>query len=189
MALFPVIFEISEFHPENRLHLETLSRLARIAAQESAKKMGVSLSRFEKTPDGQPMTEGGVSWSLSHKRSRVIGVASLEIIGIDCEEIKERGPLLEKAVVVPQEAALFRQRNLTVVELFSAKEAVLKAHGQGIKDLWHCLLVAVTPQWLQFDFLGKKLWVLQTHRENHVFSLATPTQQPVTWIQHLAPSP
>jgi len=187
MAVYPVIFKTDIQHLDRKLQNESLSRLARSAVQESAKQLGVTVSKFHKTPEGQPMAENGIFWSLSHKKSFVIGVACDQRVGIDCEELKPRSEGLLKAIAVPEEHPLFRQRNISVVELFSAKEAVLKAYGSGIKDLRNCRLIAEKGAWLVFEFAENTSLVQQTQIEDHVFSIACSNEMQITWMQQLAP--
>lgn len=189
MAVYPVIFKTDVAHLDRKNQNESLSRLARAAVQESAKQLGVTISKFFKTPDGQPVPEGGTFWSLSHKKSFVMGVASGELVGVDCEALKPRSEGLLNAIALPEEQALFRQRNISVVELFSAKEAVLKAHGTGIKDLRNCCWVGVTGDWFVFEFANHKMLVQQTQIEDHVFSIACPNEMEITWVQKPAPLP
>lgn len=116
---------------------DTLSRLARNAASISARKSLLNIEGFEKDDNGAPKPSGNLFWSISHKPGRVAGVVSTHRIGIDIETIKPVSKRLFNRIVHPDEKGLFYQQDWDIVffRVFTAKEAVLKHTGDGIKGL------------------------------------------------------
>lgn len=114
-----------------------LSRLARDSAMASASRSHLEVREFAKDEKGVPIPSGGVFWSVSHKENRVAGVVAKSPVGIDIEKIKPVSDRLIKRVVKPKESSLFRHTDPYAVffKVFTAKEAVLKHTGIGLKGL------------------------------------------------------
>ncbi|MDA8134369.1 MAG: 4'-phosphopantetheinyl transferase superfamily protein [Desulfobacteraceae bacterium] len=114
-----------------------LSRLARECAAASALRSGLDIGAFETGESGVPLPFRGVFWSLSHKPDYVAGVVSTKGVGIDIEMIKPISEALFRKIVDETEALLFpgRDRGIIFFRVFTAKEAVLKKAGVGMRGL------------------------------------------------------
>ncbi len=114
-----------------------LSRLARECVSAAALKSNLAVKILETGESGAPLPSNGVFWSLSHKPDYVAGVASEKGVGIDIEQLKPISHALFKRVVDETEAFRFpvRDRTLVFFRVFTAKEAVLKKAGIGMRGL------------------------------------------------------
>ena len=114
-----------------------LSRLARECAAASALKSNLAVKIFETDESGVPLPSNGVFWSLSHKPEIVAGIASTKEVGIDIEKLKPVSAAVFTRIVDETEAVHFpvRDRMLVFFRVFTAKEAVLKKIGIGMRGL------------------------------------------------------
>jgi 4'-phosphopantetheinyl transferase len=138
-VLLPVPAEVAKFQPRERVVF--LSRQARAALQLSAKKSGVSLDSVEKDDNGVPRPFEGNFWSISHKTRYVCGVVAPTPIGIDVERIRRFSDGLFRKTATDREwdlADMEKDAVMTFFRFWTAKEAVLKATGIGIRDLLKC---------------------------------------------------
>ena len=138
-VILPVPAEVAEFKPKDRVLF--LSRHARTALQISAGKSGVRLDKLDKDENGVPQPFDGTFWSVTHKTQYVAGVAAPTPIGIDVERIRSFSDGLFQKTASDREWALADMDKDPVMAFFrfwTAKEAVLKATGIGIKDLLKC---------------------------------------------------
>jgi len=133
------------FQSFSGLQRETkLSDLARKALSCSAQLSGVADMVFEKNWNGSPKPVNGVYWSLSHTDGYVAAITAPHPIGIDIEKIDAFSAALKRSIARDKEWKL--AKTLTPITFFSfwtAKEAVLKAEGIGLKGLPDCRIVAV----------------------------------------------
>ncbi|MFA5905852.1 MAG: 4'-phosphopantetheinyl transferase superfamily protein [Desulfobacula sp.] len=115
----------------------TLSRLARECVTASAFKSSFDAEIFEKNASGVPRPSNGIFWSLSHKSGYVAGVVSKQSVGIDLEELKTISDAMFKRIVDQTEFSHFGHQDKTFIffRVFTAKEAVLKKTGEGMKGL------------------------------------------------------
>ena len=103
----------------------------------SALKSNLPVKIFETDESGVPLPSNGVFWSLSHKPGYVAGVASVKEVGIDIEKLKPVSHALFRRIVDETEALRFpaRDRDHVFFRVFTAKEAVLKKAGIGMRGL------------------------------------------------------
>ena len=138
-VLLPVPAEVAEFKPKDRVIF--LSRHAREALRISAEKSGVRIGKLIKNENGVPQPFEGTFWSVTHKTQYVAGVTAPTPTGIDVERIRSFSDGLFKKTASDREWALADMAKDPVTAFFrfwTAKEAVLKATGIGIKDLLKC---------------------------------------------------
>jgi 4'-phosphopantetheinyl transferase len=138
-VILPVPAEVAEFKPKDRVIF--LSRHARKALLISAEKSGVRLGKLDKDENGVPQPFDGTFWSVTHKTRYVAGVAAPTPTGIDVERIRSFSDGLFQKTASDREWALADMDKDPVPAFFrfwTAKEAVLKATGIGIKDLLKC---------------------------------------------------
>jgi 4'-phosphopantetheinyl transferase len=176
-TLFPVILpvpsEIYGFKPRERVVF--LSRQARQALKISALKSGVRIGDPVKDGNGVPQPVGGIHWSISHKTRYVCGVAAPAPIGIDIERVRDFSKGLFQKTAVESEWALADMETGSVTAFFrfwTAKEAVLKATGIGIKDLLKCRVHQITDDHHLLIKYGGRNWLIEHFFfEDHVASI------------------
>ena len=140
-TIFPVILSVPEIcrYLKGREKVVFLSRHARQAVEISAVKTGVVLPELPKNADGAPIPYQGIYWSLSHKSQYAAGVVARSPVGIDIETIRPCSRALFDRIAGRDEWDLAGELSFAVFFRFwTAKEAVLKAAGDGIKGLSRC---------------------------------------------------
>ena len=165
-TLFPVILpvpnEVRELPPRDRVIF--LSRHARQALKMAADKSGVRVGEVVKDENGVPQPYGGLHWSISHKTQYVCGVVAPMPIGIDIEKIRDISEGVYQKTASEQEWALADKENDSILAFFrywTAKEAVLKATGIGIKDLLKCQVQEIVDKrHLRIHYAGQD-WLIE----------------------------
>ena len=176
-TICPVILavpaEVAEFKPRDRVVF--LSRHAREALRISAHKSGVRLDELVKDANGVPQPFDGTFWSVTHKTQYVAGVTAPTPTGIDVERIRSFSDGLFKKTASDREWALADMDKDPVMAFFrfwTAKEAVLKATGIGIKDLLKCRVSQILDDHhLQIHYDGQDWLVEHFFFNNHVASI------------------
>ena len=142
---------------------------------------------------GAPRPANGVIWSLTHKPLWVGAVCAPEGlsplgIGVDVEPVKERdNPRIFDYVAGEREWGLAGERSPeSFFRLWTAKEAVLKALGTGLRELEDCRLVDYGPRSGKESALTLRCrdidWeVTQLYFEGHIASL-TAFGAEVLWV-------
>lgn len=160
-----------------------LSGFARQALFRSAAISKIHLDRAEKNADGAPLPCNGVYWSISHKSSCVAGVVAPIPVGIDVERIRSVSPALYAKIATTEEWQQGGQEpelNL-FFRYWTAKEAVLKAAGVGLKALSVCSIDQVSDDCLlKVRFENQIYMVTQKEVAGHLVSLVTNDLR-VTW--------
>ena len=189
MALYPVILpfcaEDQELHGRNRM--EAQRRRAREALVRSCNASGIPCGPFEKDARNVPRPfAGGYWWSVSHKRRYVAAVVSATPIGIDLEEIMPRHNSLFGRLAEEWEWQLAGDREWeTFFRYWTAKEAVLKATGVGLRHLQHTRIQRVVDADRLVVQYGGRLWPVHQYRfHNHIVSLTDVKDIRWTLIDH-----
>ncbi|UCD80347.1 MAG: 4'-phosphopantetheinyl transferase superfamily protein [Desulfobacterales bacterium] len=176
-TIFPVILpvpaEVAEFKPRDRVIF--LSRHARAALQKSAEKSGVRLDELVKDGNGVPQPFDGTFWSVTHKTQYVAGVAAPTPTGIDIERIRSFSDGLFQKTASDREWALADMEKKAVMTFFrfwTAKEAVLKATGIGIKDLLKCRIhQIIDDNHLRIHYEGRDWLIEHLVFDRHIASI------------------
>jgi 4'-phosphopantetheinyl transferase len=186
-VLLSVPAEIDAWPPPAKV--KYLSRHARRALDISARKSAVRLGELTKDPSGRPLPSEGMHWSLSHKPRYVGAVVADSPVGIDLEPLKARKnkALLDK-IADPKEWRLVADKSWHFFYRFwTAKEAVLKAGGTGLKDLSKCRIQSVEHDLrLIARYRGREWPVEHFFFDGHIASVIIPADRDVDWtvIQH-----
>jgi 4'-phosphopantetheinyl transferase len=160
-----------------------LSQFAREAVAASAQRSGIDLPKFEKDSEGVPVPSSGIFWSLSHKPEYVAGVISDHPVGIDIEQIRPVQPSLvnriinsdEQQVTGPVSDAMF-------FRCWTAKEAVLKAVGAGLKGLSQCRIHHIIDKTTLVVSCHQKHWLIEhVYYDNYIASVVR-SEKDVQWI-------
>ncbi len=141
-VIHPVLLAVPEavrrLPPPQRA--QELSALARRALARSGERLGVPLGPLCKDERGAPMPLSGHFWSLSHKPLFAGAVLAPAPIGLDIEAIRPASPGLRRRTATEREWALLTDGDpeVTFFRYWTAKEAVLKAGGEGFKEWSRC---------------------------------------------------
>jgi len=172
-VILPVPAEVADFKPKDRVIF--LSRHARKALLISAEKSGVRLDKLDKDENGVPQPFDGTFWSVTHKTRYVAGVAAPTPTGIDVERIRSFSEGLYKKTAGDSEWALADMDKDPVLAFFrfwTAKEAVLKATGIGIRDLLKCQVYEIVDDHhLRIQYDGKDWLIEHFVFDQHIASI------------------
>jgi 4'-phosphopantetheinyl transferase len=176
-AIYPVILpvpaEVRQLAPPQRV--QSLSDCARKALALSAERFGVRLGPLEKDERGAPIPCHGTFWSLSHKPDYAGGVVAPAAIGLDIEKLRPCSAGLRRKTADAAEWALMGHgdEQTTFFRYWTAKEAVLKARGHGLRDLSRCRIERILDDTrLQVDYAGETWTVEHFFFEGHVAAVA-----------------
>lgn len=171
-VILPVPAEGRSLPPKERVRF--LSRHAREALRLSAERLNVLLGPLEKDARGAPIPSNGHFWSITHSTHYVAGVAAPAAVGIDLERIRPVSEGMSRMAAGESEWALAGvDLELAFFRFWTAKEAVLKTRGEGIKDLSRCRIVRISDSaHLQVDYTGERWPVEQLFFDGHVAALA-----------------
>jgi 4'-phosphopantetheinyl transferase len=186
-TLFPVILpvpdQVRDYKPRDRVTY--LSRHARQALKLAAEKSGVRLGALVKDDNGVPQPFEGIHWSISHKTRYVCGVVAPLPIGIDIERVRNFSEGLYQKTATDREWALADMETDSVMAFFrfwTAKEAVLKATGIGIKDLLKCRVDHIfDDKHLQIQYDGREWLIEHFFFNDHVASIVKSSFQ-IEWL-------
>jgi len=97
-----------------------------------------------KSPEGAPLPVGEYFWSLAHKTEYVAGVVADFPIGMDVERIRPCAPGLYRMAADEAEWKLGdAASDLLFFRYWTAKEAVLKSVGIGLRGLSRCRIIQI----------------------------------------------
>ena len=186
-TLYPVILPVPErvksFKPRDRVIY--LSRHARRALEMSAAKSEITLGDLSKGENGAPLPFNGIYWSISHKPDFVGGVVALHRIGIDIERIKPCSDALFRKTANDDEWTLAGPAGKSLNLFFrywTAKEAVLKAAGTGLKDLSTCRVRRITSDLhLLIEYQDHSWQIEHFFFNNHIASIVSGADH-IDWI-------
>jgi 4'-phosphopantetheinyl transferase len=172
-VILPVPAEVHYLPPRQRVR--SLSDCARQALALSADRLGVRLGPLEKDDRGAPIPCHGHFWSLSHKPDYVGGVVAPAPIGLDIERLRPCSAGLRRKTAGAAEWALMGRGDVqtTFFRYWTAKEAVLKIRGEGLRDLSRCRIeLILDPTHLRVDYAGESWTVEHFFFEGHVAAVA-----------------
>ena len=182
-ALYPVILpvpaEVGEFVPRDRVLF--LSRHARLALEKSAVRSAIPMGELRQTENGAPLPFDGTYWSISHKPRYVAGVVAPMPIGIDIEKIRPCEKGLFKKTAGQAEWTLAKTGSDSLTTFFrywTAKEAVVKAAGTGLKDLLKCKIdTLVDKRHLTICYAEKDWHIEHFFFDGHIASIVTASRR------------
>ena len=147
-------------------------RRAREALIHSCLASGVPAGPFEKDTRSVPLPFAGTYWSISHKPRYVAAVVSSSPVGIDLEEVTPRKRRLFGYIADDSEWALTEQNWENFFRFWTAKEAVLKATGAGLKDLKKARIHSILDGDRLILRYAERSWFVQQYRfGNHLVSV------------------
>jgi 4'-phosphopantetheinyl transferase len=161
-----------------------LSAHARKAAQCSANLIFIDDFECKKSASGVPLPQNGFFWSISHKPGYVGGVVAESPLGIDIEKMKPVTDALKAKLASPQEWHLDKTIDPTTLffRFWTAKEAVLKALGIGLKGFGQCKIKRILSSFrTQLSFQGTLWQVEHFFFDQHIASI-TIDNDPIQWV-------
>ncbi len=185
--LHAVVLNVPDYfvHFSGRDRTSKLSLLAREALAYSLELSGISEMVFQKDPNGAPIPVNGVYWSLSHTTEFVAAIAAPRPVGIDIEEIGAFADNLHQQIANEEEWGLVKTvSSLAFYSFWTAKEAVLKAEGVGLKGLADCQIIAVDGMDKMLLKYKSRTWRVVNHLINDNYMVAlTNIGIPIVWHQ------
>jgi 4'-phosphopantetheinyl transferase len=181
-VILPVPEKVREWHARDRVVF--LSEHAREALSMSAEKSGIELGELAKNTDGIPLPSKGFYWSVTHKPKYVAAVVSSAPAGIDLEEIRDIHSGLYRRVAGEEEWQLMpdaAERKEMFFRFWTAKEAVMKAAGTGIKDLSRIRIHRVHDEKNMDLFFQDKTWKVQQYFFDDHITAITANDLAVEW--------
>jgi 4'-phosphopantetheinyl transferase len=174
ITIHPVIMAVPEaakdLTPKERVKF--LSQQARRALEISAQKSQVPLGKLAQDKRNAPLPFDGTYWSITHKTEYVAGVVAPSPIGIDIEKMCSRATSLFQKTATEAEWALADMTFETFFRFWTAKEAVLKAAGLGLKALSQCRIIKVLDaQHLDVEYDASKYRVQHHYFDDHIASI------------------
>jgi 4'-phosphopantetheinyl transferase len=171
-CIYPVILSVPEdarsLKGGDRVKL--LSRYAREALKISADKKNIKIGKALKDHNGMPLPFEGNYWSLTHKPDYVGAVVACEPTGIDIERIKEVSDAMYRKIADSSEWRLSDAGPyIDFFRFWTAKEAVLKAAGVGMKGLSSCRVQQIFDhRHMAVDFKGKLFSIEHFQFRGHI---------------------
>ena len=182
-VILPVPDEVAEFTPRERVKF--LSRHARLALKISAQKSEVRLGDLKQAENGAPLPCNGIYWSITHKSRYVGGLAAPTPIGIDIELIRDCSPGLFAKTAGDREWALADEDRTSLTTFFrywTAKEALVKTSGTGLKDLLKCRVTRIIDdRHLVIHYSDREWLIEQFYFDRHIASIVQDKYR-VEWI-------
>ncbi len=174
-SIYPVLLPVADDKTTltGREKVAYLSAHAREALALSAQESGIALGPLEKNDAGAPLPSNGYYWSLAHKSDYVTAVVADVPIGIDIEKAREVTPGLYRRIASEAEWRLGSEsREHLFFRYWTAKEAVLKVAGTGIRELGYCRIARVVDERLVLlDFKGEPFQVRHFFHDRHVIAV------------------
>jgi 4'-phosphopantetheinyl transferase len=185
--IFPVILpvpeEVTDFKPRERVKF--LSRHARLALKISAQKSNMRLEELQQDENGAPLPCNGIYWSITHKTHYVGGLAAPTPIGIDIERIRDcsRGLFAKTAGDREWDLAPGEKTSLnTFFRYWTAKEALVKTSGIGLKDLLKCQVTGIIDdRHLKIRYSDQDWLIEHFYFDRHIASIVQNDYR-VKWI-------
>ena len=174
ITIHPVIMAVPEtvndLTPKERVKF--LSRQARRALEISAEKSQVRLGKLQQDERNAPLPFDGNFWSITHKTEYVGGVIAHYPVGIDIEKICSRSKALFQKTATEAEWSLAEKSIETFFRYWTAKEAVLKAAGIGLKALSKCRVIRVPDErHLDIEYDASSYRIQHHYYNDHIASI------------------
>jgi 4'-phosphopantetheinyl transferase len=173
-TIYPVILAVPaavrKLTPKERIQF--LSGHARRAVEISSEKSRIPLGKLVQDKRNAPLPFNGNFWSITHKPEYVGAVVAPLPIGIDIEKICARPESLFERTASDAEWALADTTASTFFRYWTAKEAVLKAGGIGLRELSKCRIIRILDDHhLDLEYNGKKWNVEHRFFNGHIASV------------------
>ena len=107
--------------------------------------------------NGKPYIKNGPYFSISHSDNKVAIVVDDNEVGIDIEKVGEyNDAIVDKYFSISEKEFLLKgDKNLNFYKLWTAKEALIKKRGTGLKDLANTELTPVSDGFRNYNHIIK----------------------------------
>ena len=182
---------VANLRPEIQAHLAGRQGAARLRSAAAWLLFEEAMARFgvpepqrdvQFLPSGKPVLRSGAAqFSISHSDSLVVCAVSDCVIGADVQQVRTlREGVAERCCSAQELRWLSRQEDATLgfLRLWTRKESLLKATGQGIGCDLREICCAPDAQ----TVLGGTPWFFEERRLSGAFAcICTPEPEPVLW--------
>ncbi len=136
--------------------------------------------------NGAPLPSNNVFWSITHKPQYVAGVAAPTPVGIDIERIRECSKGLFAKTAGESEWALSEPENTSLITFFrywTAKEALVKTAGTGLRDLRKCQVTRIIDdRHLELHYSDRQWLIEHFFFDHHIASITQDSYQ-IEWVR------
>lgn len=174
-TIYPVLSPVkSTIPPRTPAAIQLQRAAAGIALENSARRSGLDMPKWNRDDGGKPLPTDGWYWSISHKPAWAGGVVNDRPVGIDVESVAPRREEMSAEAAGDAEWALFDARSWeNFFRIWTAKEAVIKAIGVGMAGFDRCIVEAVeSDSNLTLSIEGQRWHVSQHEWSGHIAAVA-----------------
>ena len=164
-----------------------LKQLSRSLADSADRRPAQTIETV--APDGQrpqcPLADGSMPYcSVAHDHRFTVAVASRHPVGVDVEPLSDKASRAPDLFMTPTEQALVKQTSVddaaAALRVWSAKEAVAKATGHDLAEVWQRVrvtrIVTAESRLVMDGCTVLIAWHILV--DNHLFTLLTMEAQP-----------
>lgn len=126
-------------------------------------------------PDGRPLWNGQICWSLSHKDDWIAVAVAGHPVGIDVEVLRPRDPSLFSLFRVGEWEVLGGQTWENFYRLWTAKEALIKRERGTIDLLGEIHLVSADTSDMIFLYRGARVHIRSVQSDCCIYSFTLPS--------------
>lgn len=181
--MHPVITAVVGEHPRRTPEqVDAQREAARRALIQCAELSDAPRDGWRKDTAGVPVPQGAWHWSMAHTSRYAAAVIAKEPVGIDIERIRPRHADSPAEIAAAEEWALFGDRSWeTFFDIWTAKEAVLKAVGIGISGLPRCRIVEVVDRRHLAVGYEARTWSVELYRHDGHVAAVTMEAAGIEW--------
>ena len=182
-TLEPVLIPVPLLYPHRSpQQVQQQRQSTRKALLRCAGWIGAPQNGWRKNDQNVPQPLGNYFWSVSHKRHWCGAVIAHQPVGIDIEAMLPRRRFYYEALGSVAEWDQLGEKNMhSFYRLWTAKEATLKANGEGIGKLLDCHLKTIEDDRRMILQFQDKAWRIEHFYFDHHVAAVTCRHGHVAW--------